>query len=119
MFRSSAWMVKRAVMILVVLAIGSGLSPFRSSRICPVSLSSKIAPLAVIADGLPLTVRMGVGFGVGVGVMGVKVGVVVEGAGVSPSNRRFPSGVKVRMGTAIMILIDMNSRVIAIVRRII
>ncbi len=62
---------------------------------------------------------MGVGFGVGVGVMGVKVGVDVEAPGVSPSNRRFPSGVKVRIGTAIMILIDMNSRVIAIVRRII
>ena len=59
---------------------------------------------------------MGVGLGVGVGV---KVGMVVEVPGVSPSNRRFPSGVKVRIGTAIIMLIDMNSSVIAIVRRII
>jgi hypothetical protein len=106
-------------MILVVLAIGNGLSPFRSSRICPVSLSNRIAPFALIAGGLPLTVRMGLGFGVGVGVMGVRVDVVAEFPGVSPLNRRFPSGVKVRIGTAIMMLIDINSRVIAIVRRII
>jgi len=103
-------------MILVVLAIGSGLSPFRSSRICPVSLSTKIAPVAVIAGDLPLTVRMGVGFGVGTDVM---LGVFVEVPVLSPSNKRFPSGVKVRIGTAIMMLTDMNSKVIAIVRRII
>jgi len=103
-------------MILVVLAIGTGLSPFWSSRMCPVSLSSKIASLAVIAGGFPLTVRIGVGLGVGVGVKGIRVGVGVE---VDPSKRCFPIGVKVKMGTRMMVLMEMNSRAIAIVRRII
>jgi hypothetical protein len=103
-------------MILVVLAIGRGLSPFWSSRICPVSLSSIIASLAVIVGGFPLTVRIGVGFGVGVGVKGMRVGV---GVGEVPSKSRFPIGVNVKIGTRIMVLIEMNSRAIAIVRRII
>jgi hypothetical protein len=100
---------------LVVLAIGTGLSPFWSSRIWPVSLSNKIASLAVIAGGFPLTVRIGVGFGVGVGVKVIRVGV---GVWVNPSKRCFPTGVKVKMGTMMMVLIEMNSRAIAIVRRI-
>jgi hypothetical protein len=103
-------------MILVVLAIGTGFSPFWSSRICPVSLSSRIASLAVIDGGFPITVRIGVGFGVGVGVKAIKVGL---GVGVVPSKSRFPIGVKVSTGTRIMVLIEMNSRAIAIVRRII
>jgi hypothetical protein len=114
LFRSPAWIAMRAVMILVVLAIGAGLSPFWSSRMCPVSLSSKIASLAVIAGGFPLTVRIGVGLGVGVGVKGIRVGVGVE---VDPSKRCFPSGVKVKMGTRMMVLMEMKSRAIAIVRR--
>jgi hypothetical protein len=81
---------------------------------CPVSLSSKIASLAVITGGLPLTVSIGVGFGVGVGVKGIRVGVGVE---VDPSKRCFPKGVKVKMGTRMMVLIDINSSAIAIVRR--
>jgi hypothetical protein len=100
-------------MILVVLAIVADLSPCWSSRICPVSLSRRIASLAVIAGGFPLTVRIGVGFGVGVGVKDMRVGV-----GVVPSKRRFPIGVNVRIGTRMMVLIEMNSRAIAIVRRI-
>ena len=63
-----------------------------------------------------MTVRIGVGFGVGVGVKGIRVGVGVE---VDPSKRCFPRGVKVKIGTRIMVLIEMNSRAIAIVRRII
>jgi len=103
-------------MILVVLAIGTGLSPFDSYNIWPVSSSIKIASLAVIAGGVPLTVRIGLGLGVGVGVKGFIVGVGVE---VDPSKRRFPIGVKVKTGTRIRVLIEMNSRAIAIVRRII
>jgi len=56
------------------------------------------------------------GLGVGAGVKGFTVGVDVE---VDPSKRRFPIGVKVKIGTRIMVLIDMNSRAIATVRRII
>ena len=106
----------RAVMILVVLAIGTGLSPFDSYSIWPVSSSNKIDSLAVIAGGVPLAVRIGMGLGVGVGVKGFNVGVGVE---VDPSKRRFPIGVKVKIGTRIMVLIEMKSRAIAIVRRII
>jgi len=106
----------RAVMILVVLAIGTGLSPFDSYNIWPVSSSNKIDPLAVIAGGVPLAVRIGMGLGVGVGVKILNVGVGVE---VDPSKRRFPIGVKVKIGTRIMVLIETNSRAIAIVRRII
>jgi len=109
----------RAVIIFVVLAIGTGLSPFRSSRICPVSLSSKIASLAVIAGGFPLAVRIGVGFCVGVGVMDVNGGVIAALPWLDVSNKRFPTGVRVRIGTTIMVLIDMNSKAIATVRRII
>jgi len=54
------------------------------------------------------------GLGVGAGVKGFTVGVDVD-----PSKRRFPIGVKVKIGTRIMVLIDMNSRAIATVRRII
>ena len=72
--------------------------------------------LAVMAGGVPLTVRIGMGLGVGVGVMGFIVGVGVE---VDPSKRRFPIGVNVKIGTRIMVVIEMNSRAIAIVRRII
>jgi len=39
--------------------------------------------------------------------------------GGDPSNRRAPIGVKTRMGTAMMVLIEMNNRAIATVRRII
>src|SRR5947207_11935576 len=101
-------------MILVVLAIGTGLSPFASYNIWPVSPSNKIDSLAVIAGGVPLAVR--IGMGLGVGVKGVTVEVSVE---VDPSKRRFPTGVKVKIGTRIIVLIEMNSRAIAIVRRII
>jgi hypothetical protein len=73
-----------------------------------------MASLAVIAGGFPLTVRIGVGLGVGVGVKGIRVGVGVE---VDPSKRCFPSGVKVKIGTRMMVLIEMKSRAIAIVRR--
>jgi hypothetical protein len=79
-------------------------------------LSNKIDSLAVIAGGVPLAVRIGVGLGVGVGVKGFIVGVGVE---VDPSKRCFPRGVKVKIGTRIMVLIEMNSRARAIVRRII
>ena len=103
-------------MILVVLAIGTGLSPFDSYSIWPVSSSNKIDSLAVIAGGVPLAVRIGMGLGVGVGVKGLSVGAGVE---VDPSKRRFPIGVKVKIGTRIMVLMDMNSRAIATVRRII
>ena len=63
-----------------------------------------------------MTVRIKMGFGVGVGVKGIGVGVGVE---VDPSKKCFPIGVKVKMGTRIMVLIEMNSKAIAIVRRII
>lgn len=106
----------RAVMILVVLAMGTGLSPFDSYNMWPVSSSIKIDSLAVISGGVPLTVRIGLGLGVGVGVKGFIVGVGVE---VDPSKRRFPIGVKVKIGTRIMVLIEMNNRAIAKVRRII
>ena len=106
----------RAVMILVVLAIGTGRSPFSSYSTWPVSSSNKIASLAVIPEGVPLTVRIGMGLGVGVGVKAFNVGVGVE---VDPSKRRFPIGVKVKIGTRIIVLIEMNNRAIAIVRRII
>ena len=79
-------------------------------------MSSSITSLAVIAGGFPLTVRIGGGFGMGVGVKGMRVGVAV---GVVPSKRRFPIGVNVRIGTRMMVLIEMNNRAIAIVRRII
>src|SRR5436309_9874278 len=115
-FKSPAWIAMRAVMILVVLAIGTGRSPFSSYSTWPVSSSNKIASLAVIAEGVPLTVRIGMGLGVGVGVKGFNVDVGVE---VEPSKRRFPIGVKVKIGTRIMVLIEMNSRAITIVRRII
>ena len=101
-------------MILVVLAIGAGVSPFDSYNIWPVSSSNKIDSLAVIAGGVPFAVR--IGMGLGVGVKGVTVGVSAE---VDPSKRCFPIGVKVKIGTRIMVLIEMNSRAIAIVRRII
>src|SRR5436190_2653396 len=103
-------------MILVVLAIGTGRSAFDSYNIWPVSSSNKIVSLAVIAGGVPLAVRIGMGLGVGVGVKILNVGVGVE---VDPSKRRFPIGVKVKIGTRIMVLIEMNSRAMAIVRRII
>src|SRR5437588_859291 len=108
--QAPAWIGMTAVMILVVLAIGTGLSPFCSYSIWPVSSSNKIAALAVIAEGVPLTVRIGMGLGVGVGVKGFNVDVGVE---VEPSKRRFPIGVKVKIGTRIMVLIEMNSRAIA------
>ena len=116
MFRSATWIAMRAVMILVVLAIGTGLSPFRSSRVCPVSLSSKMASVALIAGGFPLTVRIGVGLGVGVGVMGTNVGV---GMAVVAPESLFPKEVKVKIGTRMMVVIEMNNKAIAIVRRII
>ena len=103
-------------MILVVLAIGTGLSPFDSYNMWPVSSSIKIDSLAVIAGGVPLAVNIGVGLGVGVGVKGINVGVGVE---VSPLKRLLPTGVNVKIGTRIMVVIEMNSRAIAIVRRII
>src|SRR5437764_6659026 len=112
-------MAMSAVMILVVLAIGCGLSPFRSNRVCPVSLSSSIASFAVISVGLPFAVRMGVGFGGGVGVNGRKVGDREMVACSDPPNSRPPSGVKASTGTAINRLIAINSRIIAIMRRII
>jgi len=103
-------------MILVVLAIGTGLSPFASYNIWPVSPSNKIDSLAVIAGGVALAVRIGMGLDVGVGVKGVTVGVSVE---VDPWKRRFPIGGKVKIGTRIIVLIEMNNRAISIVRRII
>src|SRR5258708_39248449 len=78
LFRSAAWMAMRAVMIFVVLAIGTGLSPFRSSRIRLVSLSSMMAALAVIAGGFPLAGGIGGGFCGGVGVVDVNDGGIVE-----------------------------------------
>ena len=38
---------------------------------------------------------------------------------VNPSKRFFPTGVNVKIGTRIMVVTEMNSRAIAIVRRII
>ena len=61
-------------------------------------------------------VKIGVGLGVGVGVKGFNVGAGVE---ADPSKRCLPIGVKVKIGTRIMALIEMNSRAIAMVRRII
>jgi len=72
-----------------------------------------------MAGGFPLTVRMGVGFWVGVGVMDMKVEVFIVSFGVDPLNRCAPSGVKMSTGTAMMVLIEMNSRAIATERRII
>jgi len=79
-------------------------------------LSIRIDSLAVIAGGVPLAVNIGVGLGVGVGVKGMNVGVGVE---VNPLKRLLPTGVNVKIGTRIMVVIEMNSRAIAIVRRII
>src|SRR5579883_2818339 len=56
-----------AVMILVVLAIGSVCSACWLKRILPVLASSKIAAVALMAAGLPFGVRTGAGTGVGVG----------------------------------------------------
>jgi hypothetical protein len=106
----------RAVIILVVLAIGAGVSPFDSYRMWSVSLSIKIDSLAVIAGGVPLAVSIGVGLAVGAGVIGITVAVCT---GVDPSKRRFPIGVKVKIGTRIMVVIEMNNRPMAIERRII
>ncbi len=72
--------------------------------------------LAVIDGGTPLAVSIGVGLAVGVGVSGITVAV---GTGVDPSKRRFPIGVKVKIGTRIMVVIEMNNRPMAIERRII
>src|SRR5579884_2780048 len=63
-----------AVMILVVLAIGSVCSACWLKRILPVLASSKIAAVAVIVAGLPFGVRTGVGMGVGVGDSKIGVG---------------------------------------------
>src|SRR5438132_11268461 len=112
-FKSPAWIAMRAVMILVVLAIGTGLSPFDSYSIWPVSSSNKIASLAVIAEGVPLTVRIGMGLGVGVGVKGCNVNVGVE---VDPSKMRFPTGVEVKIGNRIRVMIEMNRTAVAILR---
>src|SRR5579885_2964922 len=60
-------MALTAVMILVVLAIGSVCSACWLKRILPVLASSKIAAVALMAAGLPFGVRTGAGTGVGVG----------------------------------------------------
>src|SRR5579885_3072906 len=61
-------MALTAVMILVVLAIGSVCSACWLKRILPVLASSKIAAVALMAAGLPFGVRTGAGTGVGDGV---------------------------------------------------
>ena len=113
-FKSPACIAMSAVIILVVLAIGTGVSPFDSYRMWLVSLSNKIDSLAEIAGGFPLAVNIGVGLGVGVGVKAINVAVGVD---VGPSKSRFPIGVKVKIGTRIMVVIEMNNRAIAIERR--
>src|SRR5258708_17873698 len=118
-YKSAGWLGMRAAIVMVVLAIRTGFWPLRSSRICPVSLYIKMDSVAVMADGFALTVRMGVGFWVGVGVMDMKVEVLIVSFGVDPLNRCAPSGVKMSTGTAMMVLIEMNSRAIATERRII
>src|SRR6185312_937047 len=93
-FRLPARIAIKAVIILVVLAIGIGCSPCRSYRMCPVSASIKIASDALMGAGFPRTVRMGVGLGVGVGEMSTKVGVVKGAASEPPLNRFAPIGVR-------------------------
>src|SRR5260221_12975898 len=104
-FKSAAWMAMRAVIILVVLAIGTGFSPLRSSSICPVSLSIKMASVAVMAGGFPLTGRMGVGFWGGVGVMDMKREGLIWSFWVDPFKRGAPRGVKNSTGTADVVLV--------------
>src|SRR5690242_16557805 len=108
-----------AVIILVVLAIGIGVSPFMSSRICPVVASSKIAAPEAIAGGDPLTVRIGSGVGEGVGVGGIVVGegVAVGEPFVNAVNKGAPNGVNASTGTITPKLITSTTTIIIRIRR--